>query len=107
MAIAPDEGSIRLPGGMTEAGNIDLTKRPRVRNADGSISTVRSLGVNIDGQEVLIPTVSDDGRIMSDDEAVKTYIRTGRHLGKFTTPDASTAYAQRLHEDQARMIGEK
>jgi hypothetical protein len=106
LGVLPIDKLLHGPGaGMIEPGNIDLKNRPRVKNEDGSISTVRSLGVNIDGQEVLIPTVSEDGRIMSDDEAVEQYRRTGRHLGKFRTPAASTAYAERLHEDQARLIG--
>lgn len=93
--------------GMVEPGNIDLTKRPVVKNSDGTISTVRSLGVNIDGNEILIPTVSDDGRIMSNDEAVQTFKRTGKHLGKFSSPEASSAYAEKLHNDQAEMYGKK
>jgi len=90
------------PAGLLTPGNIDLHKRPVVRNADGSISTVRSMGVNIDGREVLIPTVSDDGRVVSDDEAIDIYRRTGKHLGMFDTPEHATAYAESLHNDQAR-----
>lgn len=93
----------RLARGQLQAGNIDLNNRPVVRNPDGSISTVRSISANFDGREVLIPTVSDDGRVLSDDDAIAQYQKTGRNLGIFDTPDNATAYAQSLHQDQERM----
>lgn len=91
------------PAGMLEPGNIDIDKRKTLRNEDGSISTERSMSVNLDGVEVLIPTVSHDGkRILSDDEAVAQYQQSGLHLGKFTTPQAADAYAQSLHKRQEK-----
>ncbi|RVT90715.1 hypothetical protein EOD42_23220 [Rhodovarius crocodyli] len=92
--------------GLLTPGNIDLSRRPRVQNPDGSISTVASIGVNIDGREVLLPTISDDGRRLSEAEAIEQFRRTGRHLGMFDTPRNATAYAERLHDAQAaRYVG--
>jgi hypothetical protein len=90
--------------GLVEPGNIDLLARPQVRNPDGSVSTVRSMGVNIGGKELLIPTVAADGsRILSEQEAVEQYRRTGQHLGVFASPRASDAYAQALHLQQEKI----
>lgn len=99
-------GAKRPPRGQVAPGNIDLTKRPIVHNPDGSYSTVRSASFNIDGREVLVPTVSADGkRILSDQEALDQYRRTGQHLGMFDTPENATAYAQQLHDEQAKLYG--
>lgn len=94
--------------GLLAPGNIDLAKRPSVKNADGSVSTVRSMSFqNNKGEEVLIPTVADDGsRILSDQEAKEQYGRTGKYLGKFDTPEHATAYAEALHEAQDKFYGE-
>jgi len=85
------------------AGNINLSNRPEVLNPNGDVSTVRSMSANIDGREVLMPTVSEDGRIMSDDEAVRQYIKTGLNLGIFKTPADADAYAKQLHERQSTL----
>jgi hypothetical protein len=89
--------------GMIAKGNIDLAHRPVVKNPDGSISTVRSMSVNFGDGETLLPTVSDDGRVVEPNEAIDMYKQTGRHLGKFQSPEQATNYAENLHNDQARM----
>lgn len=92
-------------------GNIDLLDRPVFKNEDGSISTVDSFSTNIDGEEVLLPTIGrdKDGNPirLTEDEAVEKYMKDGKHLGKFKTPEEATAYAQKLHEDQEKLYADK
>lgn len=81
-------------------GNIDLTNRQVVKNQDGSISTVRSISFQDDsGKEILIPTVVN-GKIVSNDEAIQHYYKTGEYLGKFDTVEQANAYAEQLHKQQ-------
>lgn len=96
-------GALNDDSGPVTPGNIDLTNRPRVKNPDGSISTVRSLSFGTDEGEVLVPTVHPEGRIMSDEEAMQRYRDTGEHLGIFKTPEAATKYADQLHKDQEKL----
>lgn len=108
-APAPESKQAPAPrsDGMLEEGNIDMNTRPLVKNEDGSVSTVRSMSINEDGKEVLIPTVSDDGRILTEKQAIDLYRRTGRHLGKFDSVEAANKYAQKLHESEAKRVKEK
>jgi murein DD-endopeptidase MepM/ murein hydrolase activator NlpD len=91
--------------GLVEKGNIDLKNRPIVEANDGTVSTVRSISVNIDKKEVLIPTVID-GEIVSDKAAIAHYKKTGEHLGKFETVEAANAYAEKLHKTEEARVAE-
>jgi ribosomal protein S18 acetylase RimI-like enzyme len=100
--IARSQSKTQMAPGQVEQGNIDLFKQPEVHNADGSTSTVDTVGVNINGKEYVLPTVTPDGRhLKTADEAIAEFQRTGKHLGAFETPDAGTAFAQQVHEDFA------
>jgi hypothetical protein len=90
--------------GQYGAGNIDLYDRPQYRNANGSISTVDSTSYNIDGQEVLLPTVWNQNgtpyHSSNDEEILQRYRDTGEYLGKFSTVEEANDYAEKLHLEQ-------
>ena len=87
-------------------GNIDLNHRIVVFNQDGSFSTERSFSVNLDGLEVLLPTVIE-GIIQDEDYAIDYYYETGQYLGKFRTVAEAEDYAERLHERQEWYYGQR
>lgn len=89
--------------GMIRTGNIDIANRPTVKLPDGRTATVFSKSFNLDGKEVLLPTVSKDGKLWTDQEAVDNYRKTGENLGVFDSHEAASRYAQALHEQQDEM----
>lgn len=92
-------------------GNIDLYNRPQYVNDDGSVSTVHSRSFNIDGKEVLLPTVGfgADGRPVSltDDQVLQAYYDTGEYLGRFDSQEEADAYAELLHQAQDWYYGSR
>jgi len=85
-------------------GNIEMSTRPQVKMSDGKIASVRSISFEEGGKEILVPTVSDDGKIMSDAEAIKLYYKTGKHLGKFDTISEANEYAEQLHQEEEKRV---
>ena len=89
---------------LIEGPTIDLSARPIVQNADGSVSTVRSITAEIDGAYYVIPTVIN-GRVINDNEVAINYAMAhGEHLGKYRTQDAADAAARRIHRQEEERV---
>ena len=61
-------------------------------------------------KEVLIPRVGITNgipTIWSEQQAINNYYSTGKHLGKFATPEEANAMAEILHNQQARYYNGK
>ena len=82
-------------------GNIDLKIKKPIQNKDGSISTVRTIGIQVDGMHINIPTVIN-GRVVSNKEAIDHYRKTGKHLGKYKTREQADAAAKQLSISQGK-----
>ena len=94
--------TVGSPQGLLTPGNIDIANRPVAHNKDGSISTVRSISISVDGKEVLIPTVIN-GKVVSNQAAIDHYMKTKQNLGSFSSVAAANKYAVGLHDQQAKM----
>lgn len=85
-----------------EPPTTDLSARPYVQHTNGSVSTVYSMGTNIGGKELLVPTVSEYGYMMTPQQAADEYRKTGKHLGVYGSVEASDRGGENIHQDQMR-----
>ena len=84
-------------------GTLPTKMPPPVKNRDGSSSTVRTISVGTDRGEVLIPTVVN-GRVVSNDEAVKRYRRTGEHFGIYKSVGEANRAGEALHKSHEQQM---
>jgi hypothetical protein len=101
---APTKPQLKINQDLIEAGNIDLTKRPKVKNPDGSVSTVRSIGIEMDGMHFLIPTVVGN-KVVSNDEAIAHFQKTNQHLGIYKSKQAAKRAGEILSAEQKKYYG--
>jgi hypothetical protein len=74
---------------------------------DGEIATVRSMGIDADGKHALIPTISPEGALWSDDEAVENYKKTNQHMGIYPDDETSDRAGEKIHLDQENLMNAK
>lgn len=92
--LAPKQGNYLLP---------DIN-RPFYIHEDGRRRSEYRVGMNIDGEETLIPTVVN-GRQLTDDEALQRYQKTGLHMGKYKTPEEAD-FQSRLRTAKYNMLAD-
>lgn len=89
---APKQGKYLLP---------DIN-RPSYVDESGNKRSEYKIGINVNGKEVLIPTVVN-GKQLSEDEAIARYYKTGLHMGEYNTPEESD-YAARTRTAKYNML---
>ncbi|MCA0276236.1 MAG: hypothetical protein LCH86_09540 [Proteobacteria bacterium] len=87
------------PAGDPSGNAIDMS-RPRVENADGSFSTERTIGIEMDGRFFNIPTIVN-GKQLSEDDAIATFQRGDNPaVGEFGSQEeadrAASARSERI-----------
>lgn len=90
--------------GWASPPTLSMDGRVPFTNPDGSTSTVRTISVGMPEGEVLLPTITPDGRSLTTDQAIEEYRRTGRHLGIYDSVEAAERAAAALHDREASRI---
>ena len=54
--------------------------------------------ISVGGKSILISTVDPAGRSLSNDQAVQQYLRTGRNLGVFSSPQLASLHLQNMRK---------
>jgi len=83
----------------------NLAQGKAVQNEDGTVSTVYTAQVDIDGVPTLIPTVWD-GQILSEDAATQRAVESGKAWPTAPTHEELRQYDIKLHEKMEPMPAE-
>ncbi len=88
-------------GNPVEAGNLDPYHRKIYKYPnDQEYGTTYSMSFeDEDGSNVLIPQIVD-GQMLTKEQAIEHYRKTGEHFGKFKTWQEADKYAEALHNSQ-------
>lgn len=101
------EGMFANPTQITPVrpGNLDPWNRPIYKHPgpNEDYGTTYSISVGTPDGEVVIPTIIN-GYPFSSQDAIQHYMNTRENFGTFRTPGEADAFAQWLHEEQARRI---
>lgn len=92
------------PAGLVQPGNVNLTGRPVLHNADGTISSEKSFSIGTDKGETLLPLIVN-GKELTQQQAIDHYRQTGEHMGIFDTPENADAYATQVHNRPLTQAG--
>lgn len=82
----------------------EKTGRKAVLNKDKSISSERTITVEMDGKHNVLPTVVD-GKQLSEDDAINYAIKNKSFFGSFDTPEEAQTYAENRSRESDRLAG--
>ena len=83
----------------------NLAEGKAVNNKDGSVSTVYTAQVDIDGTPTLIPTIWD-GKVLSEEAAIQRSLASGKTWPTAATHKDLRQYDIELHKEMAPMTAE-
>lgn len=101
-------GTIRKAVADVEEPTIDLENEntPEVPLKEGGIGTIYSAGFEEeDGVSRVVPTIVD-GKQLDPRDAYDISRKTGRHLGRYSSPEMAAQAAQEMHLDEERRVNE-
>lgn len=81
------------PEGLTVPGNMDIAKRKVFVGEDRKAKILMPITVPVGGgQYAVVPSVGEDGTVLTKDQAIEKYMETKQHLGVFETEAAARDY---------------
>lgn len=94
------------PSGLLDVANIDAFVLPKFKNANGGYNTANAFSLPTPRGTVLLPMTREDGSMMTRDESVAEYEKTGGHLGVFSSTLAAEMHSRFLNAAQQEWFQE-
>lgn len=89
------------PEGLAVPGNVDMAARKVFVGEDRKAKILMPITVPVvGGQYAVVPSVDEDGTVLTKYQAISKYMETKQHLGVFETEEAARDYAGKIQSSQ-------
>lgn len=89
------------PEGLAVPGNVNMAARKVFVGEDRKAKILMPITVPVvGGQYAVVPSVDEDGTVLTKYQAISKYMETKQHLGVFETEEAARDYAGKIQSSQ-------
>jgi len=80
-------------------GNIDTSSRKPIVLSNGEIGLFKPMAFRNAGKVIVVPTITDGGKLLTESGAINKYFETGMHLGVFDNMSDAKIHIEELEKE--------
>ena len=81
-------------------GNMDTTSRKPIKLSNGEIELFKPMAFRNSGKVIVVPMITDGGKLLTESGAINKYFETGMHLGIFNNMTDAKRLIEELEEQR-------
>jgi hypothetical protein len=94
-----DSKKDKSPSNSSE-GNIDVSSRKTIKLSNGEIELFKPMAFRNAGKVIVVPTITEGGKLLTESGAINKYFETGMHLGIFDDMSEAKVRIEQLEKER-------
>jgi hypothetical protein len=81
-------------------GNIDVSSRKTIKLSNGEVELFKPMAFRNAGKVIVVPTITEGGKLLTESGAINKYFETGMHLGIFDDMSEAKVRIEQLEKER-------